>query len=182
MKKIALAYMLMSSATAFAQTDKGAVLVGGALSLQTTKNNSSFVLNPNIGFFPFQNFAFGVTTNFNYSKQGNIKSNQVGVGPFLRYYVGKTQTKPFITTEIGYLHNKIETPLTETSTNGFGFLIGLGFAAFINETVAIEGLTGYNYSDFSDASSAGGFTMRFGFQLYFNKKNYNQLKTNVIGE
>jgi hypothetical protein len=48
--------------------------------------------------------------------------------------------------------------------------------------VAIEGLTGYNYSDFSDASSASGFTMRFGFQLYFNRKNYDALKTNVIGE
>ena len=177
-----MAFLLMSSASAFSQTEKGAVLVGGALSFQTTSNNSSFVLNPNIGFFPFNNFALGVTTNFNYAKQGNIKSNQIGVGPFLRYYVGKTQTKPFITTEVGYLHNKIETSLGESSTNGFGFLIGLGFAAFINETVAIEGLTGYNYSDFSDASSASGFTMRFGFQLYFNRKNYDALKTNVIGQ
>jgi len=182
MKKIALVFLLMCSVKAFSQTEKGAVLLGGALSFQTTSNNSSFVLNPNIGFFPANNFALGLTTSYNYSKQGNIKSNQLGIGPFLRYYVGKTQTKPFITTEAGYLYNKVETPLLESSTNGFGFLIGLGFAAFINETVAVEGLTGYNYSDFSDASSAGGFTMRFGFQLYFNKKNYNQLKTNVIGE
>jgi outer membrane protein len=182
MKKIALAFLLLSSATAFSQTEKGAVLVGGALSFQTTSNNSSFVLNPNVGFFPFNNFAFGLGTNFNYSKQGDIKSNQVGIGPFLRYYVGKTQTKPFITTEISYLHRKFETSLTESSSNGFGFLLGLGFAAFVNETVAIEGLTGYNYSDFNDASSASGFTMRFGFQLYFNRKNYDALKTNVIGQ
>jgi len=182
MKKVLITCLLFSSLSCVAQTEKGSVLLGGALSLQTTSNNSSFVLNPNVGYFPFTNFAFGLGVNFNFSKQGDIKNNQVGVGPYLRYYVGKTQTKPFITTEVSYLHNKFESSTAESSTNGFGFLFGLGFAAFINETVAVEGLTGYNYSDFKDASSASGFTMRFGFQLYFNRHNYNQLKTNVIGE
>lgn len=182
MKKILIAVILLSSIKGNAQTDKGAALVGGALSLQTTSNNSSFVINPNVGFFPVRNFAAGIGFNLNFSKQGNIKNNQIGVGPYLRYYVGKTKTKPFITTEVSYLHNSFETALLKSSTDGFGFLLGLGFAAFINDVVAIEGLTGYNYSDFKDASSASGFTMRFGFQLYFNRKSYDDLKTNVIGE
>jgi hypothetical protein len=182
MKKLFLAILLLPAIHIMAQTDKGGTLVGGALSLQTTKNNSSFSLNPNVGFFPFNQFALGAALNFNFSKQGDIKSNQIGIGPYLRYYIGQTKTKPFITTEISYLYNKFETDSISRSTNGFGFLLGLGFAAFINDVVAVEGLTGYNYSDFNNGLGSSGFTMRFGFQLYFNKKSYDDLKTNVIGQ
>jgi hypothetical protein len=188
MKRIPLFIFLVISTHAISQTEKGATLVGGAISLQTTKNNSNFTVTPNIGFFAANNFAIGGSMNLVFSKLGDVKSNQLGVGPYLRYYIGKTQTKPFIITEGNYLSTKFESvdPVsnlkTETTSTGVGFLFGLGFAAFVNDVVAVEGLTGYNYSDFKGISGSGGFTMRLGFQLYFNKKSYSDLKTNVLGQ
>ena len=188
MKRIAVFVLLFSAGKTFSQTEKGSTLVGGALSLQTTKNNSSFSLTPNIGFFAATNFAIGAGINLNFSKQGDVKNNQVGVGPYLRYYFGKTQTKPFVVTEGSFLSSTYEATdeLTntkkKTSSNGVGFLLGLGFAAFVNDVVAVEGLSGYNYSDFKGSSGSGGFTMRLGFQLYFNRKSMNDLKTNVLGQ
>lgn len=186
MKSVFLSLLLLAVAPAFCQTEKGATIVGGALSLQTTKNNSNFAVNPNIGFFPANNFAVGGALNLNFSKQGDVKNNQFGIGPYIRYYFGKSQTKPFFNLEGNYLNSKYETTdngIKKTiNTNGFGFLIGLGFAAFVNDVVAVEGLTGYNYSDFKNNSGSGGFTMRLGFQLYFSRKSYNDLKTNVLGQ
>ena len=188
MKTIAISLLLLTGSTAFSQTEKGSTMVGGALNLQTTKHNSSFAVTPNIGFFAANNFAVGGTLNLNFSKQGDVKNTQFGVGPFLRYYLGKTQTKPFIMTEGNFLSSNYEStdPVTnvktKTKANGVGFLVGLGFAAFVNEVVAVEGLTGYNYSDFKGSTGSGGFTMRLGFQLYFNKKSYHDLKTNVLGQ
>ena len=186
MKKIPVVFLALLSLPAFSQTDKGATIVGGSLSLQTTKNNSNFSFNPNIGFFPANNFALGAGVNLNFSKQGDVKNNVVGIGPYARYYFGKTTTKPFFTVEGSYLNSKVETTLDngekkELNTSGFGFLVGLGFAAFVNDIVAVEGLTGYNYSDFKNSSGSSGFTMRLGFQLYFSRKSYSDLKTNVIG-
>lgn len=188
MKRILVFVFLICSSYGFAQTEQDATLVGGALNLQTTKNNSNFSLTPNIGFFPADNFAVGASVNLNFSKQGELRNNQIGIGPYLRYYFGKTQTKPFAVVEGSYLNNTFETrnPVTDvkekTTSNGVGFLFGLGFAAFVNDVVAVEGLTGYNYSAFKGTTGSGGFTMRFGFQLYFNRKSYNDLKTNVLGQ
>ena len=188
MKAIAISLLLLVCSEAFSQTEKGSTMIGGALNLQTTKNNSNFSLTPNIGFLAARNFAIGGALNLNFSKQGDVQNNLVGVGPFLRYYFGKTQTKPFLITEGSYLNVSSEStdPVTniktKTKTDGVGFLIGLGFAAFVNDVVAVEGLTGYNYSDFKNSSGSGGFTMRLGFQLYFNKKSYTDLKTNVLGQ
>jgi hypothetical protein len=182
MNKLPVLFLALLSLPAFSQTDKGATIVGGSLSLQTTKNNSNFSFNPNIGFFPANNFALGAGLNLNFSKQGEVKNNIVGFGPYARYYFGKTTTKPFFTVEGSYLNSKYETSGgSKLSSSGFGFLVGLGFAAFVNDVVAVEGLTGYNYSDFNDNPGSGGFTMRLGFQLYFSRKSYSDLKTNVIG-
>jgi hypothetical protein len=187
MKKLPFVFLAFLTLPAFSQTDKGATIVGGSLSLQTTKNNSNFSFNPNIGFFPANNFALGAGLNLNFSKQGDVKNNVVGFGPYARYYFWKNSTKPFFTVEGSYLNNKYEAlndngEKVELSSSGFGLLIGLGFAAFINDVVAVEGLTGYNYSDFKNNSGSGGFTMRLGFQLYFSRKSYSDLKTNVIGK
>lgn len=186
MNKLFVILLALVSFPALSQTEKGATIVGGSLSLQTTKNNSNFSFNPNIGFFPANNFALGAGINLNFSKQGDVKNNVFGIGPYARYYFGKTQTKPFFTVEGSYLNSKYETTMDngevkELNSSGFGFLLGLGFAAFVNDVVAVEGLSGYNYSDFKNSSGNGGFTMRLGFQLYFSRKSYSDLKTNVLG-
>lgn len=187
MKITAILILFFAPSFVFAQTEKGSTLVGGAFSLQTTKNNSSFSLTPNVGYFPIASFAVGAGLNLDFSKQGDLKNNQVGIGPYVRYYFGKTSTKPFLVSEGSFLSSTYESrdvtgTKVKTTTNGVGFMFGLGFAAFVNDIVAVEGLTGYNYSDFKGSNGSSGFTMRLGFQLYFNRKSITDLKTNVLGQ
>jgi hypothetical protein len=170
------------SVFANAQTEKRTVMVGGGLGLKTGDGASEFNLNPNVGFFVANNFAIGGSGNFSTSTTGEISTTNFGIGPFARYYVGNTNTKPFLVTEFDYLSTTIKNGEQKLNANGFGFLFGLGFAAFVNQTVAIEGVTGYNYSKFEDTDGSGGFAMRFGFQIYFNRRSMNDLKTNVLGE
>lgn len=182
MKKLLSIVALFIALQATSQTEKGAFLVGGGLSLNTGQNTSQFSLAPNFGYFFADNFAAGANFNLSFSKAGNVKQNEIGLGPFARYYFGKTSTKPFAVTEFNFLNSKTTSGNTEFKNNGWGFLFGLGFAAFINETVAIEGISGYNYNKFKDADGSGGFSLRFGFQIYLNNRSVDDLKTNVLGK
>jgi hypothetical protein len=182
MRKLMFFLFLFVSVLTHAQTEKGTVMIGGGLGLKTGEGASEFNLNPNVGFFVANNFALGGSLNFATSKTGEISTTNFGIGPFARYYVGSTNTKPFVVTEFDYLTTTIKNGEQKFNANGFGFLFGLGFAAFVNQTVAIEGVTGYNYSKFEDSDGSSGFAMRFGFQIYFNRRSMNDLKTNVLGE
>ncbi len=182
MKKYFVAVGLLVTSVVFGQTDQGDVLIGGSLGFATGEGSSQFNLSPNIGFFVANNFAIGGKANFNSAKQGNIQTSTFGIGPFLRYYLGQAETKPFLVTEFDYLNTKIKPDSqTEIKNNGIGWLLGLGFAAFINESVAVEAVSGYNYSKFKDADGSGGFALRIGFQLYLTKSGVTSLKTNVMG-
>ena len=182
MNKILLAACLLSGLAAVAQTEKGSTMVGGSLVLQTGKDVSNFTLNPSVGVFAANNFALGAELNLSFSKAGETKINSVGIGPFSRYYFGKTETKPFAITSFNWLNNTTKSGGNEVSTNGFNFLLGMGFAAFVNETVAVEGISGYNYSKYKDVDGSSGFTLRFGFQIYFSRHSGQALKKNVLGQ
>lgn len=166
-----------------AQIEKGTVMVGGSLSLKTGEGASEFSLDPNIGFFVANNFAVGGHVKFSSRELGTTKVNEFGIGPFARYYFGVTNTKPFVVTELDYLSSTRKVAgLPNTTASGLGFLFGMGFAAFINDAVAVEGVTGYNYSKYKNTEGVSGFAMRFGFQIYLNNGSMRDLKTNVIGQ
>lgn len=182
MKNTLFAACLFFSSMAFAQTERNSWLVGGGLSLRTGENNSQFTFNPTAGMFVANNFALGASLNFDYSKFGDTKSNGFGIGPFARYYFGVAATRPFVVTEYNYetLNTTNSISNTEIKTNGSNFLFGLGFAAFVNRSIAIEGISGYSYSKFKNSAGSGGFNLRLGFGLYFNRKSMDELKTNVL--
>jgi hypothetical protein len=175
MKKLLVALLLIAGTQGFAQIEKGTMLAGGAFSLQTTKNNSRFSLNPNIGYFVAKNLAVGAALSVNFAKQGAIKTTELGIGPYARYYFGKSDTKPFVVAEASYLTASNKTAGIKNSSTGVGYLLGGGFAAFVSDMVAIEGIAGYNYSDFNGTAGSGGFAMRIGFQLYFNRETYSKV-------
>ncbi len=165
-----------------AQTEKGSVLVGGNLALNTGEGVSEFTFSPNFGVFVSKNFALGGVLNFSDRKLGDTKFTDFGIGPFARYYIGTTSTKPFVVTEFNYLTTTSKFEEQKNTTSGFGFLLGMGFAAFINETVAVEGISGYRYAKYNNADGSSGFSLRFGFQIYLNNNSMRDLKRNVIGE
>lgn len=171
---------ILLASTAFAQTEKGTIMAGGQLALRTASNASNFRLNPNFGYFFKDNFAFGGNLNLDFSKQGSLSSNTFGIGPFMRYYFGKSQAKPFAVVNANYLTQTVKTGSTSVNSSGFGFLFGLGFAAFLNRNIAVEGITGYDYSKYSSTAGAGGFSLSLGFQLYFNNDVVKDLKRTIV--
>ncbi|MES2777817.1 MAG: outer membrane beta-barrel protein [Bacteroidota bacterium] len=182
MKKVLLAALMFISITSFAQTEQGDWMVGGNVGFRTNKNNSNFNFSPNAGYFILRNFVVGASIKTSFEKVGDIKNSTVGLGPFARYYFLQGNFKPFAVTEFNYLVLSTKYNGNKTTTNGFGFLLGAGAAAFISQDVAFEGIAGYNYSRFSSASSNIGFSLNFGLQVYINKGKMASLRKGKISE
>jgi hypothetical protein len=182
MKKWILSSLMLMALTTMAQTEKKSWLVGGGLSLRTGSSTAAFSITPSAGMFIADNFVVGGNIEYDYNKIGDLKSNGFGIGPFTRYYFGKSKTKPFAVGEFAFETNTTKNSVTNTNikTNGYGFLFGLGFAAFINKNIAIEGISGYSFSKFKDTDGSGGFNLRLGFGLYFNRNNVKDLKNNIL--
>lgn len=179
MKKIILAStLLLTSYLGFSQTNQGDFMVGGSLGFRTNKNSSNFNLMPNVGYFFARNFAAGANVMLNFEKEGNIRSTNLGLGPFARYYIGQSNFRPFLHGSIGYAHTSYKYVGTDTkgSSSGWYTTLGLGYAAFISQDVAFEGLAAYNYTEFKNASSANGFSLNFGFQVYINQGKMTDLR------
>lgn len=181
MKKLILVFAVALSLQVQAQTEKGGFTVNGGIGLQTGESSSRFSLNPSFGYFVANNFLLGGALNAEFTKLGEVKTNTFGIGPFARYYIGQATTRPFVVTEVDFLTSTTKDDNTDIKATGTRFLIGLGFAAFVNENVAVEGVSGYTYSKFQDVDGSGGFTLRLGFGLYFNRRSIRDLKTNVMG-
>lgn len=182
MRSTILTLVLFISIAANAQTDKGDWLVGGNIGFRTNKNSNEFNLSPNAGYFFAKNFAAGANLQMVFEKVGTIRSSDIGLGPFARYYFGSSNFRPFATTHINYLISSTKVNGIKTSTNGMNWLLGMGAAAFINQNVAFETIAGYNYTKFSGASSNTGFSLNFGFQVYINKSKMENLKKGKIND
>jgi Outer membrane protein beta-barrel domain len=182
MKKLLFLLLITAAIEASAQTDKGNIMVGGQLGLSTNKDGSDFRFNPQFGVFVANNFALGGEMTFDFSKSGNIRNNEFGIGPFARYYFGKGQTKPFLVTSADYVIVSTKVNNTESSATGWNFLFGAGFAAFLNRQVAVEGIAGYRYADYSNTEGSGGLNISLGFQLYFGKELAKDIKKTVTGQ
>jgi len=181
MRKLIYLALLLVTAEGYAQTEKGTLLTGGQLLLNTNKNGSNFTFNPQLGYFVANNFALGGELGFESSKQGTLRSTRIGIGPFARYYFLKGQAKPFLVGSAGYLHQSARSGDSKVNSSGWQMLAGAGLAAFINRNVAVETIAGYRYADFSNAEGAGGFSLSLGFQLFFNRDVVSDVKRTVTG-
>ena len=175
-KNYLLLLLLFSAHFLFAQTDNGDFLVGGNLGFRTNKNSSNFTLTPNVGYFFAKNFAAGGSITLNFQKQGIVHTTNIGLGPFARYYFGQSNFRPFLHGGLGFLSSSYKTGASKTTTNGFYTTLGIGGAAFINQSVAFEGLAAYDHTKNSKASSDNGFSLNFGFQVYINNSKMATLR------
>ena len=108
--------------------DKGAIMVGGSLEFTTQKNNSTFIINPMLGYFFADNAALGASISYS----SISKFDAFDIGPFARYYLNFGL---FGHTGLNFTHIK-----DAEKENNFDFLIGAGYAAFLADNVALEPL------------------------------------------
>ena len=131
MKKILLALTFISGAIiANAQTEKGDWMVGGGFQLNTSENDTRIALSPNAGLFVISNLAIGCNLLFDYSKNGDNKRTDFGIGPFVRYYFTKTNIRRILQGSFNFLSSRNKTPLTSNTENGTSYFLGGGHRCF----------------------------------------------------
>ncbi|KAA9357517.1 outer membrane beta-barrel protein [Larkinella humicola] len=149
---------------ALAQTEKGRWQVGaqvGNLTYQRYKVSKGHMLTvnltPSVGYFVAKNLLAGVSIPFSNTSNSfqpgpsDYNNRSIGIGPFIRYYVGNSSIKPFAA--IGFTYNSTATHhgnvlnlnnvnLKGSSTN---LVPAVGAAWFINRNVLLSAGFGYSF-------------------------------------
>ncbi|MBD2757075.1 hypothetical protein [Spirosoma validum] len=189
MKKIlfTLVMIVTGLSAALAQTEKGSRLAGvqvGNIVIPTSGGSGTIIgLQPAYGWFVSDGLVVGAGIPFFYVGSGGTNITQIGLTPFLRYYIGPSQVKPYFGGSIGVLNTSVSRTgsSSESSTDALYGLTG-GLAFFINRSVSFDlalTYTGGNTGAVNSliAGSANSLTpnipkslnINLGFQVYFGK-------------
>lgn len=110
MKKIMMvAALAVASLSANAQ-----VYLGGGVSFDSYKNENiskdtktTIALRPEIGYKLDDQISFGIGLAYAHSKQGNVKSDEIGFEPYLRYTFARWNNVSFFgEVGFGYTHDE----------------------------------------------------------------------------
>jgi len=178
MKKIVtvIALALISSG-AFAQYNQGGILLNGGLGFRSTTQKSEsggttttlgkqtdFTFNPRVGYFFINNLAAGLTFDVTSSMRkpegssGKSGSSLTTIGPFVRYYLDQGL---FFQGEIGFGGNvdKSVTGNTTTTTkySATKWDVGVGYAYFLGDNIAIEPLVYYGMLNLKNKDTNGKY-------------------------
>jgi Outer membrane protein beta-barrel domain len=180
MKKIYFTTIFTVLAIAcFSQTEKGSWLLGGNIGYSSTHESetgysstvSVFTLNPKLGFFPVNNFAVILNTDYVSASSGDNSDHSLEIGPAVRYYFpGSPAVRLFVGTGVGFGSTN------DTHSTTYQFEAGPSF--FLTPAVALEMNVNYQSSStkFSDTESQinnytqSQFGIGFGFLVYLGGK------------
>ncbi len=179
---------------AYAQFEKGSMMVGGSFGADFKTNKSKYDGNtytngkyvdvsfdPQFGIFVINKLAigggFGMSTSAYKDDESDYKSvtNEFTVQPMARYYLDPGiffQGKLMFGGAKDKTRNNGNTDETEYAVNGWS--LSAGYAFFLNNIVAIEpqlgyGAKGYRNKNTDVKSVDGGIFLRVGFQIYLRK-------------
>ncbi|MBL1279038.1 MAG: hypothetical protein COA33_002110 [Fluviicola sp.] len=161
--KLIASIIFLSSFGSFGQIDAGTIVAGGFASFnQRSFPNSqtsvtSLSIQPQLGVAFVDNFVGGAWFQFNSFSSFRSWS----VSPFLRYYVKNF----FLQAGYGYSYSKVANITSEGSIID----VEIGYAAFLNEYVALEPVIYYNGGFRGKEYSYTDIGIKIGFQIYFNR-------------
>ncbi|UFH55732.1 hypothetical protein [Spirosoma sp. KNUC1025] len=188
MKKALLisAFVLIALSTVMAQTEKGRRLAGvqvGNIVIPTSGGSGTIIgLQPAYGWFVSDGLVVGAGIPIFYVGSGGTNITQIGISPFLRYYIGSSQIKPFFGGSVGVINTSVSS--NNSSSSSADALYGLtgGVAFFINRSVSFDfaltytgGNTGVVNSLVAGSTNAltpnipKALNISLGFQVYFGK-------------
>lgn len=152
-----------------AQTEQGKILLGASsnsgLSFQSQDgiedNLVSFSLNVGGGYFVIDNLAAGLNLGFSTSSQGDFSGTSLSIGPFARYYFDNV----FFGANFSFTNSNSDNGTNDFSANGSQLGLELGYAAFLNNSVAIEPAITY-FNTGGDFDGLTGFALSIGFSIY----------------
>ncbi len=174
---------------------KGSVLVGGSMAInlgnasyeyssQTNKAKlKSFQFTPEVGFFVGNGLALGLSLDFNTEthkddQNSKTSSTQYLAGPFIRLY---TKGGLFFLGNYSFGKSMVKYSYSggsnESEENTSKWKLGLGYAAFLNEHVALEPslyYQGYTLKDDDNSGityRTGQVVIGLGLSIYLGRKS-----------
>lgn len=182
-----LALFIAGFSSAMAQTEKGNRLMGvnvANIVIPTSGDVTIISLQPTYGWFVSQGLVVGAGIPFYHLGTDNSKLTQIGIAPFLRYYIGPSQVKPFLGVSVGVVNTSASTngSASSSSTDPIYSVTG-GVAFFLNRHVSFDMALAYTGGDIGALNSylAGttnaltpnipkALNFSLGFQVYFGGK------------
>ncbi|WP_164112886.1 MULTISPECIES: hypothetical protein [Sphingobacterium] len=128
-------------------------------------------VSPRAGYFIANGLALGAQASLGLrTVKGDDNQWNYGIAPFVRYYIprGASATGRF------FGHGDVGiTGSNAGKGTSFAFGVNAGYAHFITQTVALEVMTGYNYSkaNVNVGEKATGLGVSLGFQIYLPGKS-----------
>ncbi|WP_168207878.1 outer membrane beta-barrel protein [Spirosoma sp. KCTC 42546] len=184
-----IALVIAGFSSAMAQTEKGNRLMGvnvANIIIPTSGNTNKATiisLQPTYGWFISNGLVVGAGIPFYHLGADNSKLTQIGIAPFLRYYIGPSQVKPFLGASVGIVNTSasVNGSASSTSTDPIYSVTG-GVAFFMNRHVSFDMALAYTGGDIGAINSyLGGTTnaltpnipkalnFSLGFQVYFGR-------------
>lgn len=176
-RTIILATALLFSLSTQAQITKGNWMVGGSGYFNTSnvKNSNgevlqsinSVLIQPNVGYFLFDNFASGLSLSYGFNKtDGGFSNSGFGIGPYVRYYFLKPESLVNILIEPNYYYGKDFDKTDFTSSYG----LKVGPVIYFNSSVCLELLAKYEHIFYSyDSFTTDSFQIGLGLQIHLKK-------------
>ena len=144
-----------------AQTEKGNILLGAGTNFDfnimksnyKTDDNSGYYekttsleLSPQIGFLLADGLALGTEVLLMHSAEvdeySDYRTSSIAIAPFLRYYLGKTNVRPYFDGGVGIGNVRIKYEYSgqtgDYSSSLFLYGFGSGIGLFVNEHVSID--------------------------------------------
>jgi hypothetical protein len=160
---------LLTASNGMAQTEKGSKLLGGSASIQFN-DPFSINLNPSAGIFVLDKLAVGSSISLSFSSNVNSRYTSVGIGPFARYYFGKSKVQYFVLADVGLYRNwyNFNYPGFEEKRTSSYFKprLGVGAVYFITQQIGLESTLNYQIYRNSDRFNNNFLFLNFGFQIY----------------
>lgn len=178
---------MLFSATTYAQTEKGNMMVGANLgniggTFQNGGSKFNLNLTPKLGWFIKDDIAIGGEVNLGLST-GNDQTDFIyGIGAFGRYFIKdksievSKRARWFLEASAGFNGVNTKAGDQSTNTNGLGLGFGPGLAYFITPNVGLEALLKYDLTvGFGSSTTAHRVGVNVGFQIYLPTAKAKQI-------
>ncbi len=162
----------------FSQTvSQGAWMAGGSAGFSSSKQdgagNSTTTIDviPSAGYFIMDNLGVGINVTYSSTSLNNSTLTSLAFGPWARYYV-----IPNAFAQSGYNMgtNKISGDFGKATTKNSSMYLGVGYSAWLSNSVALEPMVYYNIQKEKDESNdpvrTNSFGLNIGFQVFINRQ------------
>lgn len=170
---------LFFSQISFSQIEKGQQIIGSTTGiLKDLSGGNSFVfiedvkfsltLTPNFGYMVSDKMMIGSQTSFSIENGDGSTFLTLGLMPFMRVYLYSKKSTHFFAEQMlgaAVIH-------TTAEELNFAFLAGAGLGVnyFITKNIALESTVRASFAQFNVNRNLD-YGIRFGAQLFFNRKN-----------